>query len=62
MDNSTFKQNQKINMKNKKKTDIENISYLTTVYVGNYSLRFQKRIVSIFLRHNIIIKPAYTSK
>ncbi len=62
IDNSTFKQNQKSNIKNEKKADIENFAYFTTVYIGNCSLRFQKRIASIFQRHNIIIKPAYTSK
>ena len=55
IDNSTFKQNEK-------KTEIESSSYLTTVYVGSCSIRFQKRMASIVQKHNIVIKPAYTSK
>ena len=62
IDNSTFKQNKSINTKNEKKTETENYSYFTTVYVGSCSIRFQKRIASIVQKHNINIKPAYTSK
>ena len=39
------------------KTETGNYSYFTTVYVGSCSIRFQKRIASIFQKHNIIIKP-----
>ena len=62
IDNSIFKQNKSINTKNEKKTETENYSYFTTVYVGSWSIRFQKQIASIFQKHNINIKPAYTSK
>jgi len=42
IDNSTFKQNKSINTKNEKKTETENYSYFTTVYVSSCSIRFQK--------------------
>ena len=29
--------------------------------VGNWSLKFQKRLISVFQKHNVAIKPAYTS-
>ena len=51
-----------LTQKNEKKTEIESYSYFTTVYVGSCSIKFQKRIASIFQKHNINIKPAYTSK
>ena len=44
------------------KTDIENCSYFTTVYIGSCSLRFQKPIASILKKQNITLKPTYTSK
>ena len=62
IDNSTFRQNQKINKKNEKKTDMENWPYFTTVYVGSCSIQFEKRIASIFHKHKIVIKPAYNSR
>ena len=51
IDNSTFKQNENINTKNEQKIETENCSYFTTVYVGSCSIRFQKRIASIFQKH-----------
>ena len=62
IDNLTFKQNQITNSKTKKNSENENFSYFTTMYVGNCSLKFHKRITSIFEKHNVVIKPAYTSK
>ena len=46
IDNSTFKQIENINTKIETKTEIENCTYFTTVYVD--SIRFQKQIASIF--------------
>ena len=40
IDNSTFKQNENINTKNEKKTETENYSYFTSVYVGSCSIIF----------------------
>ena len=62
IENSTFKQNENISIKYEKKTVTENYSYFTTIYQSSCSIRFQKRIASLFQKHNINIKPAYTSK
>ena len=47
---------------NEKKTEIENCSFFTTLYIGSCSIRFQKKITSIFQKLSIVIKLAYTSK
>ena len=35
---------------------------ITTIYVGNPLLKFQKRIKPVFQKYNIEIKPAYTAE
>ena len=50
------------NSKIKKNSEKKNFYYFTTIYVGNCSLKFQKRITTVFQKHNVTIKSAYISK
>ena len=62
MDNSTFKEKQKISIKKEKKTEILKCSYFITVYVGSCSWHFEKWTTLIFQKHNTTIKPATQAK
>ena len=64
INNLNFNQEQKTNTgkQSEKNSEIEQCSYFTVIYLGNCSLRCQKRIKTVFEKHGVRIIPAYTTK
>ena len=46
----------------KKNSEIDQCSYYTFIYLGNCSLRFQKRIRTVFEKNKVTITPSHTTK